>query len=769
MTRHMARLSVAQMLVFGLVAGCASKTEFQTVEQSLSVCASGPTLDGIDVSYWQPNINWDQVAASGISFAFIRVSDGVNTYDTDFQYNWSEAQRVGIIRGVYQFFRPNQDPIAQANLLINELGGVMTPGDLPPVIDVEASGGLTKSQVASRVQLWLDHVENALGVTPIIYTSPGLWSSYVNSSAFSSYPLWLAHYYVTCPTTPLGWSNWEFHQYTDSGTVPGITGSSVDRNVFNGTLADLQSLTYGGGAPPVCGDGVCNGGEDNASCPGDCPVCAPVPAAGRVLDQTDVCLDWEGDSQYWRTEPDGYGGSLVWTNAVSTQAFNSAVWNLTFDQAGWYRVEAYTDATWAESEHAKYRVRHGGVSDVAEVDQTVTDGWTEVGVFEFTAGGSQWVRLEDLTGESSSSNTAVVFDALRVTPASGPASCDSVPAAGRVIDQTDVCVDWGGDAQYWRTEQGGHGGSLVWTNTVASQAYNYAVWNLTLDQGGWYRVEAYTDATWAESEHAKYQVHHNGASDVAEVDQTVSDGWTEVGVFEFAAGGSQWIRLDDLTGEPGSTDTRLVFDALRLTPVSGPATCESVPPQGRTIDETDLCLEWGGDPQYWRTEQAGYGGSLVWTNTVASQVYNYVVWHLTFDQAGTYMLEAYLPASHAESEQAQYKVTHGGTSTVVSVDQTSEDGWTRIGDFEFAAGGNQQLLLEDLTGEPGSTNTRLVFDAIRFTRVQPGTGGAGTPDTGSGVDSPYSNGLTCSTGPSDNSAAIPLLLPLLFLWFRRRR
>jgi lysozyme len=547
---------------------------------ALQVCAPGPTLPGIDVSYWQGTINWDQVAADGIEFAFIRVSDGTTTYDTEFQRNWSEAKRVGIIRGVYQFFRPSQDPVAQADLLISEIGGSMEPGDLPPVVDVETGSGLSRATVAARLQEWIDRVESVLGVEPIIYTSPGVWGNYVNSSAFGDYPLWVAHYYVSCPTMPTGWDDWEFHQYTDSGHVAGISGG-VDRNDFNGDLADLQALTYG---DPVCGDGVCSAGEQG-SCNQDCPVCEPVPAAGAVIDETDVCFEAGGDPQYWRHESSGWDGELMWTYAVSSQAYNYGVWHLSFEQPGRYLVEAYTASPWAESTQARYQVHHEGVTTVAQVDQTGTDGWTVIGEFDFEQGGEQWIRLEDLTGEPSSADIRVVVDAVRITPVEegtepepelgdppeegepDPDECASLPLFGGIIDEADPCVEIGGDPQWWRSESDGWEGSLLWTHAVSSQVYNYVVWNLDMEVDGLYRIEAYTPADWGESVQARYQIHHQGETSVVEVDQTATDGWTVLGVFELDAGSGQWVRLEDLTGEPNYTNTRVVVDAIRLVRV----------------------------------------------------------------------------------------------------------------------------------------------------------------------------------------------------------
>src|ERR671939_326401 len=68
---------------------------------------------GIDVSEYQGAIDWGRVRASGISFAIARVSDGVHHPDRDFARNWHGMKAHGLVRGVYQFFRPDQSAIAQ--------------------------------------------------------------------------------------------------------------------------------------------------------------------------------------------------------------------------------------------------------------------------------------------------------------------------------------------------------------------------------------------------------------------------------------------------------------------------------------------------------------------------------------------------------------------------------------------------------------------------------------------------------------------------------
>ncbi|MBA3458043.1 MAG: hypothetical protein H0T42_33480 [Deltaproteobacteria bacterium] len=215
------------------------------------VCANGATTKGIDVSYHQGVINWNAVKAGGIEFAFIRVSDGANFRDPKFATNWAAAKSAGVIRGVYQFFRPTQNIQTQATILINAVGGTYQPGDLAPVIDVEADGGLAPATVASRVKQLFDLVKAGTGIAPIIYTGKYFWRDEVGGSrTFSDSPLWIAQYTNQCPDLPSPWTRWTFWQHTDRGRISGIN-ANVDLNKFNGTLAQLQALASGSSDPVI--------------------------------------------------------------------------------------------------------------------------------------------------------------------------------------------------------------------------------------------------------------------------------------------------------------------------------------------------------------------------------------------------------------------------------------------------------------------------------------------------------------------------------------
>jgi MYXO-CTERM domain-containing protein len=212
------------------------------------VCPGPTTLPGIDVSEYQGDIDWNQVKASGVVFAIARIDDGFYL-DTKFDQNWPAMKAAGIVRGAYQFFEPGDDPAALADILIQKMGP-LGPGDLPPTLDVEATGGQPPDVINAHIHTWMDKVQAATGRVPIIYTGHYFWNDNVGSADFADHPLWIAAYVQpSCPNTPDAWGGWSMWQYNDNGAIPGISGN-VDVDMFNGTLDQLNALAAPADAPP---------------------------------------------------------------------------------------------------------------------------------------------------------------------------------------------------------------------------------------------------------------------------------------------------------------------------------------------------------------------------------------------------------------------------------------------------------------------------------------------------------------------------------------
>ena len=85
-------------------------------------------IPGLDVSMYQGSIDWRKVAASGIRFAWVRHSDGLRRLDPRWEFNLEGARNAGLAAGTYQYFRPVQGGLAQAEALCDEMAAVGAGG-----------------------------------------------------------------------------------------------------------------------------------------------------------------------------------------------------------------------------------------------------------------------------------------------------------------------------------------------------------------------------------------------------------------------------------------------------------------------------------------------------------------------------------------------------------------------------------------------------------------------------------------------------------------
>lgn len=211
-------------------------------------------VEGIDISSNQGEVDWTAVKAAGKTFAFVRATLGGHQPDAKFSVNWPCMKDAGIIRAAYHFFWPATPWRVQADSFLETLGP-LSPGDLPPALDLEEAiaksdprrhdiwQDIPANQRLSMVQNWLDTVEDATGLRPIIYTRQNFIEPLLGADlgALSTYPLWIAHYGVSEPRIPPAWTSWTFWQYSDQGTAGGVH-TQVDCNRFCGSQEDVKNL-----------------------------------------------------------------------------------------------------------------------------------------------------------------------------------------------------------------------------------------------------------------------------------------------------------------------------------------------------------------------------------------------------------------------------------------------------------------------------------------------------------------------------------------------
>jgi lysozyme len=216
---------------------------------ALSASPNAPSLvsgegyrHGIDVSHWQGRIDWEEVAAAGVDFVFVKATQGTWFTDPRYAENRAAAERYGIRVGAYHFAEPGLAPgdaVREADHFLDT--AQLKPRNLVPVLDLEIDRGLGPKALRRWAKAWFDRVEERLGVKGMIYTSPSFWKYHVEDSTWLAEQgyrvLWIAHYETERPMVPAQrWdgAGWTFWQWTQCGRVDGIVGC-VDRNAFNGT------------------------------------------------------------------------------------------------------------------------------------------------------------------------------------------------------------------------------------------------------------------------------------------------------------------------------------------------------------------------------------------------------------------------------------------------------------------------------------------------------------------------------------------------------
>ena len=199
-------------------------------------------VHGTDTSKWQTLVDWRQAKASGISFTFIKATEGGDLLDTAFAKNFAASRAAGVPRSAYHFYYFCTKPEVQAAWFLKNVPN--DPGAMPPVLDAEWNHisptcriKPPAAEVRRQLRVWLDIVEGNFRKRPIIYTTPDFYDDN-QLGLLNGYEFWLrstaAH-----PSERYPNERWTFWQYTGTGKIPGIEGKA-DINVFRGSVAEWR-------------------------------------------------------------------------------------------------------------------------------------------------------------------------------------------------------------------------------------------------------------------------------------------------------------------------------------------------------------------------------------------------------------------------------------------------------------------------------------------------------------------------------------------------
>ena len=179
---------------------------------------SAQSSRGIDVSRYQKNIDWAKVRSSGISFAYIKATEGSTLQDGYFSRNYTNARKQGVAVGAYHFFRMTSSPYRQFENFKRAIGSKTM--DLIPMVDVETRDGHSKAQLQKNLDIFISLIKQHYGVLPMIYSSQEFYNKYL-APKYNRYHLYLGRYNKVPPVIE-GTGTYTIWQYTESGRIAGI-------------------------------------------------------------------------------------------------------------------------------------------------------------------------------------------------------------------------------------------------------------------------------------------------------------------------------------------------------------------------------------------------------------------------------------------------------------------------------------------------------------------------------------------------------------------
>jgi GH25 family lysozyme M1 (1,4-beta-N-acetylmuramidase) len=219
-------------------------------------------IQGIDVSDCQGLIDYKKIKDNNdIKFIFCKATDGESYVQKKFKRNSKGILESGKLRGFYHFSHTKNDPVKEAThfctVVMNEN---LTNTDML-VLDMEDDKNILSPEKFLDWNLkFLITVELLSNITPIIYTGGPYFDKHSNklqndtASKLEKYPLWLAAYTRT-PNKylPYIWKDKGYTLWQCSGDaaakgeqplrIPGIA-TVVDKNLYNGSLEDLEALAH---------------------------------------------------------------------------------------------------------------------------------------------------------------------------------------------------------------------------------------------------------------------------------------------------------------------------------------------------------------------------------------------------------------------------------------------------------------------------------------------------------------------------------------------
>jgi GH25 family lysozyme M1 (1,4-beta-N-acetylmuramidase) len=199
------------------------------------------SMNGIDVSYVQKNIDWQKVKQAGIGFVFARIGYGkeLSQKDVMFESHYAGAKEADLLVGGYHYSYAinTEGALKEAENCLAMLEGKKI--DFPIAYDMEEAKQFTLSpEELYRIYKTFANKIEAAGYSCILYTNKNWLINKWDKTrlAEEGVLVWMAQYNRTM--TYNGKCKIAIWQNSSSGDIEGVSGR-IDTNVL---LTDIKEL-----------------------------------------------------------------------------------------------------------------------------------------------------------------------------------------------------------------------------------------------------------------------------------------------------------------------------------------------------------------------------------------------------------------------------------------------------------------------------------------------------------------------------------------------
>jgi GH25 family lysozyme M1 (1,4-beta-N-acetylmuramidase) len=220
----------------------------------------GALAYGIDLSFWNENVDFERLKKEGLDFVIIRAGSINQVPDYQFESHYKKAKEAGLDVGCY--FYSYAETVAEVEeeveILLEIIKGKKF--EYPIYFDMEEQFQ-TELSTERRMEMCYAFCELMIenGYFPGVYANLKWLTNYFNSEELCTYfDVWYARYPIDADngSKPIYFEDWDYElpeaasygiwQFTQSGRIDGVSGN-VDLNVaYKDYPALIKKYGYNG-------------------------------------------------------------------------------------------------------------------------------------------------------------------------------------------------------------------------------------------------------------------------------------------------------------------------------------------------------------------------------------------------------------------------------------------------------------------------------------------------------------------------------------------